>query len=126
MHHAKVCQPCFPCEHTRAISNTQQGIVIRSTHVLRRAFAQGSICNTCCRGRFDIALFEDRLLIDSPKQTIHVPYSAILSVIILDRIPKDTKGRVLLCLHLDKCVMSASLRRAAICVHPHRLHLFVH
>ncbi len=71
--------------------------------------------SACCRGRFDIALFEDRLLIDSPKQTIHVPYTAILSVIILDRIPKDTKGRVLLCLHLDKCVASITAAACSLC-----------
>ncbi len=72
----------------------------------------------CRRGRFDIAFFEDRLLIDSPKQTIHVPYTAISSVIILDRIPKDTKGRVLLCLHLDKCAPEPICQHAEVAYAP--------
>ncbi len=42
-------------------------------------------------------------MIAMPKQDIRVPYSAVRTVVILDRIPKDTKGRVLLCLQLDGC-----------------------
>ena len=55
------------------------------------------------RGKCDVGLFKEQLVIAMPKQDIGVPYSAIQTVAILDRVPGDTKGRILLCLHLDKC-----------------------
>ena len=39
----------------------------------------------------------------TPKQDLVVPFAAIQAVAILDDLPKDTKGRVLLYLHLNRC-----------------------
>ena len=49
-----------------------------------------------------MGLFAERLVVATPKQDVAVPYAAIRAVAILDDLQKDTKGRVLLYLHLDR------------------------
>lgn len=49
-----------------------------------------------------MGLFADQLVVATPKHDVAVPYAAIQAVAILDNLPKDTKGRVLLYLHLDR------------------------
>lgn len=51
-----------------------------------------------------MGLFADHLVVATPKHDVAVPYSAIRAVAILDDLPKDTKGRVLLFLHLERRV----------------------
>jgi hypothetical protein len=41
------------------------------------------------------------MVIKTAKADVPVPYAAIQHIAILDQIPKDTKGRVLLVLHLS-------------------------
>ncbi|PRW39086.1 Structure-specific recognition [Chlorella sorokiniana] len=53
------------------------------------------------RGKQQLALFPDRLLVRTTKADIAVPYAAIQHVAIIDCIPGDTKGKVLLYLHID-------------------------
>eukprot|EP00887_Chlorella_sp_A99_P002383 scaffold10.g2383.t1 len=53
------------------------------------------------RGKQDLALFADHLVVRTAKDDVAVPYSAIQHVAVLDEIPKDAKGRVLLYLHLS-------------------------
>ena len=49
-----------------------------------------------------MGLFADRLIVATPKHDVTVPYSAIKAIAILDDLPRDTKGRVLLYMHLDR------------------------
>ncbi|KAI3431456.1 hypothetical protein D9Q98_004508 [Chlorella vulgaris] len=52
------------------------------------------------RGKQQLALFPDKCVIRTAKADISVPWSAIRHVAIIDSIPKDTKGKVLLVLNL--------------------------
>jgi hypothetical protein len=54
------------------------------------------------RGKHELAFFSDFLLIKTSKQDISIPYTDIHHLAIIDSIPKDTKGRVLIFLHIDK------------------------
>ena len=54
------------------------------------------------RGKFDVGIFEDRMVLMTPKLEVVLPFASIQAVAILDDLPKDTKGRVLLYLHLDR------------------------
>ena len=73
------------------------------------------------RGKFDVGLFVNHLVVATAKDDVAVPYAAIKSIAILDDLPKDTKGRVLLYLHLDRraaCTPSQTLDRPLLCSTP--------
>ncbi|KAI7835920.1 hypothetical protein COHA_010181 [Chlorella ohadii] len=71
------------------------------------------------RGKQQLALFSDRLLVRTAKSDITVPYGAIKHVAIIDSIPGDTKGKVLLYLHIDSDhtkVMNGKTQLAAVVI----------
>ncbi|GFH11499.1 secretory carrier-associated membrane protein, partial [Haematococcus lacustris] len=54
-------------------------------------------------GKFDLVVLKDGLVLSNAKNgNLRLSSSSVTSVVILDNIPKDTKGRVLLLLALDK------------------------
>ncbi|KAL6751516.1 hypothetical protein V8C86DRAFT_3106498 [Haematococcus lacustris] len=54
-------------------------------------------------GKFDLVVLKDGLVLSNAKTgNLRLSSSSVTSVVILDNIPKDTKGRVLLLLALDK------------------------
>ncbi|KDD76458.1 hypothetical protein H632_c218p0 [Helicosporidium sp. ATCC 50920] len=53
------------------------------------------------RGKHTIAFYDDDFVIQTSRGHIAVPYSAISHVLILDSLPKDTKDRVILFMHLN-------------------------
>ncbi len=53
------------------------------------------------RGKFDVAFLSDRFVLKNAKTDVVVPYEAVENIIILDAIPKATKGRVQLYFHLN-------------------------
>eukprot|EP00891_Asterochloris_glomerata_P008813 jgi/Astpho2/8813/fgenesh1_pg.00129_%23_14_t len=54
------------------------------------------------RGKQELAFVEDRMVLRTKAHDVAVPYSAIKHVAILERLPGDTKGQVLLFIHLDR------------------------
>ncbi|KAK9808622.1 hypothetical protein WJX72_000695 [[Myrmecia] bisecta] len=53
------------------------------------------------RGKQDLLFYADRMVLHSAKTDVSVPYSAVKSIAVIDKIPKDTKKKVLLYLHID-------------------------
>ncbi|KAG7670287.1 hypothetical protein KSW81_002854 [Nannochloris sp. 'desiccata'] len=53
------------------------------------------------RGKFDVAFLSDRFVLNNAKTDVVVPYEVVENIIILDAIPKDTKGKVQLYFHLN-------------------------
>ncbi|KAL4440362.1 hypothetical protein ABPG75_003363 [Micractinium tetrahymenae] len=70
------------------------------------------------RGKQQLALFKHCLMVKTAKADISVPWSAIQHVAIIDQIPGDTKGKVLLYLHLDSeaKVMNGKTHLAAVVI----------
>lgn len=54
------------------------------------------------RGKFTLSFAQNALLIEGPRNRLQVQWEAIKSVAIIDNVPKDTKGRVLLFLYLGR------------------------
>lgn len=55
----------------------------------------------CCSGKFDVAFLSDCFVLNNAKADVVVPYEVVENIIILDAIPKDTKGKVQLYFHLN-------------------------
>ncbi|KAL4429037.1 hypothetical protein ABPG77_006076 [Micractinium sp. CCAP 211/92] len=70
------------------------------------------------RGKQQLALFKDCLMVKTAKADLAVPWNAIRHVAIIDQIPGDTKGKVLLYLHLDSAakVMNGKTQLTAVVV----------
>ncbi|KAL4520836.1 hypothetical protein Ndes2526B_g00027 [Nannochloris sp. 'desiccata'] len=68
------------------------------------------------RGKFDVAFLSDRFVLNNAKTDVVVPYEVVENIIILDAIPKDTKGKVQLYFHLNnkaKVISGQKLEGAA-------------
>lgn len=71
--------------------------------MLSCTYTHGGVYNDAareCRGRFEVLLCKDRLALRSAKALLEVPYKDIDVVYILDGMPAERKGRVVLLAHL--------------------------